>query len=115
MNASLNFCLGQHLCLSFIGFLFSLVAIYDEHGWGQGQGGGAEFQLQRQTLNFLTNFVRNRKEFLTNLRNHNLGSFSPDKWWHFLSLPEQSAILKKTISLIGNPQYGQLLIIRLHV
>ena len=40
MNASLNFCLGQHLCLSFRGFLFSLVAIYDEHGWGQGWGVG---------------------------------------------------------------------------
>lgn len=72
---------------------------------GDGVGGWGEFQLQRQTLNFLTNF-----------RNCNLRSFTPGKWWLFLSLPEQSAILKKKImSLIGNPQYGQLLIIRLHV
>ena len=51
---------------------------------GDGVGGWGEFQLQRQTLNFLTNF-----------RNRNLGSFTPGKWWLFLSLPEQSAILKK--------------------
>lgn len=51
---------------------------------GDGVGGWGEFQLQRQTLNFLTNF-----------RNRNLHSFTPGKWWLFLSLPEQSAILKK--------------------